>query len=200
MACDPQLSRVFLGGLPPIMKVHIRNDASGQWLENSIRYSVADADASRPGGEAVVAKLSEVLFIETLRRTSRCFPKNKPGGWPAFGTRKLEKRWPFCIASPLIHGRSLHLRTRLAFSFRPGRAFPALSLRDSIAYLTRWRFTSGRSSSPLRAIAWRRLRQKLGMSQSRPLTGPSNVSSVSRPPDSAANRNQRTVKAVRQPS
>ena len=41
MACDPQLSRVFLGGLPPILKVSIRNDASGQWLENSIRYSVA---------------------------------------------------------------------------------------------------------------------------------------------------------------
>src|SRR5215831_11761649 len=28
MACDPQLSGVFLGGLPPIMKVHIRNDAA----------------------------------------------------------------------------------------------------------------------------------------------------------------------------
>ena len=27
MTCDPQLSRVFLGGLPPIMKVNIRDDA-----------------------------------------------------------------------------------------------------------------------------------------------------------------------------
>src|SRR5207247_163506 len=40
MVCEPQLSRVFLGGLPPILKVSIRNDASGQWLEHSIRYSV----------------------------------------------------------------------------------------------------------------------------------------------------------------
>src|SRR5437667_11329941 len=62
MACEPQLSRVFLGGLPPVLKINIRNDASGQWLEDSIRYSVGNADASRPGGEAVIAKLSEVLF------------------------------------------------------------------------------------------------------------------------------------------
>ena len=34
MACEPQLSRVFLGGLPPILKINIRNDASGQWLEH----------------------------------------------------------------------------------------------------------------------------------------------------------------------
>jgi hypothetical protein len=67
MACDRQLSQVFLSGLPPVFKVGIRNDASGRWLENSIRFSVNDADASRAGGEAVLAKLSEVLFVETLR-------------------------------------------------------------------------------------------------------------------------------------
>src|SRR5579859_7595913 len=68
MVCEPQLSRVFLGGLPPVLKINIRNDASDQWLENSIRYSVGNADAFKPGGEAVIAKLSEVLFVEALRR------------------------------------------------------------------------------------------------------------------------------------
>src|ERR1700722_10235891 len=67
MVCEPHLSRMFLGGLPPVLKINIRNDASGQWLENSIRYSVANGDTSGPGGDAVIAKLSEVLFIEALR-------------------------------------------------------------------------------------------------------------------------------------
>ena len=67
MACEPRLSQVFLSGLPPVFKVNIRNDASGRWLENSIRFSVNETDASRAGGEAVLAKLSEVLFVETLR-------------------------------------------------------------------------------------------------------------------------------------
>ena len=58
MACDPQLSRVFLGGLPPVLKINIRNDASGQWLENSIRYSVGRCGRIqarwRSGGRQVV--------------------------------------------------------------------------------------------------------------------------------------------------
>ena len=74
MGCEPQLSRVFLGGLPPVLKINIQNDASGQWLEDSIRYSVGNADASRPGGEAVIAKLSEVLFVEALRRYIALLP------------------------------------------------------------------------------------------------------------------------------
>src|ERR1051326_8080150 len=54
MACDPELSKAFLGGLPPLFKVSIRNDASGRWLENSIRFSVGEAGSSRPGAEAVL--------------------------------------------------------------------------------------------------------------------------------------------------
>src|SRR3989475_11797759 len=68
MTCEPQLSRIFLGGLPPILKVSIRNDASGQWLENSIRYSAGHADASMPRGETLLAKLSEGFLLATLRR------------------------------------------------------------------------------------------------------------------------------------
>jgi len=49
MACEPRLSHVFLSGLPPVFKVSIRNDASGGWLENSIRFSVDQADVSRAG-------------------------------------------------------------------------------------------------------------------------------------------------------
>src|SRR5690349_6469472 len=40
MTCEPLMGQVFLGGLPPILKVSIRDDASGQWLEQSIRHSV----------------------------------------------------------------------------------------------------------------------------------------------------------------
>ncbi len=67
LACDSQLCRVFLGGLPRLFKVTIRDDASGRWLENSIRFSVDHGGTARAGGEAVLAKLSEVLFVETLR-------------------------------------------------------------------------------------------------------------------------------------
>lgn len=46
MACEPRLSRICLGGLPSVLKVHIRVDDSGRWLEQSVRYAVGHADAS----------------------------------------------------------------------------------------------------------------------------------------------------------
>src|SRR5262249_48160723 len=40
LACDPHLCDVILAGLPRMIKVNIRSDDGGQWLENSLRHSV----------------------------------------------------------------------------------------------------------------------------------------------------------------
>ena len=57
IVCDPQLCQTFLGGLPPIITVNIRDDPSGQWLENSLQFSVTEAARAQAGSTAVVAKL-----------------------------------------------------------------------------------------------------------------------------------------------
>jgi hypothetical protein len=79
MACEPRLSEVFLAGLPKILRVHIANEPSGQWLENSIRFSVGEANGSNAGSGLVLAKLSEVLFVETLRRYINTLPPDQIG-------------------------------------------------------------------------------------------------------------------------
>ena len=144
MACDPQLSGVFLGGLPRIIKVNIRNDASGQWLENSLRYSVDNADVSRPGGEAVLAKLSEVLFVETLRRYIALLPPEQTG-WLA-GVRDPEVG----KALALLHRRPAHPWTIASLANEVGISRSVLAERfrrylseTPIAYLTRWRLQLG---------------------------------------------------------
>lgn len=140
MACDPQLSGVFLAGLPAILKVNVRNGEAGRWLENSIRFSVEQADASRAGGEAVMAKLSEVLFVETLRRYISELPPAQTG-WLA-GARDPEigkalallhrhPAQPWTIAD-LAHEVGLS-RSVLAARFRQYLGEPPMS------YLTRWR-------------------------------------------------------------
>jgi len=144
MACDPQLSEVFLGGLPPVMKVNIRNDASGQWLENSIRYSVDNADASIPGGETVLAKLSEVLFVETLRRYIALLPHEQTG-WLA-GVRDPEVG----KALALLHRKPGDPWTIASLASEVGISRSVLAERfrrylseAPIAYLTRWRLQLG---------------------------------------------------------
>jgi AraC-like DNA-binding protein len=144
MACDRQLSQVFLSGLPPVFKVSIRNHGSGRWLENSIRFSVNEADASRAGGEAVLAKLSEVLFVETLRAYIADLPAEQIG-WLAgardsvvgktlaFMHRNPERPWTLAtLANEVGVSRSV-----LAERFRH-------YLNEApMAYLTRWRLQLG---------------------------------------------------------
>ena len=144
LACDPQLSRVFLGGLPPLVKVHIRSDATGQWLENSIRLSVAEPDTSRAGGEAVLAKLSEALFAETLRRYIALLPPEQTG-WLA-GTRDAEVG----RALALLHRQPAHPWTIAGLAQAVGISRSVLAERfrhylgePPMAYLTRWRLQLG---------------------------------------------------------
>lgn len=144
MACDPQLSQVFLSGLPRVFKVRIRNDASGKWLENSIRFSVNEADASRAGGEAVLAKLSELLFVETLRSYIAQLPADQTG-WLA-GARDVEVGKTLA----LMHRNPAHPWTIASLAKEAGVSRSVLAERfrhylneSPMAYLTRWRLQLG---------------------------------------------------------
>ena len=144
MCCDPQLGRVFLAGLPAILKVNVRSSPAGPWLEDAIRFSVRGADVSRAGEEAVLAKLSELLFVETLRRHIADLPPEQTG-WlagardPEVGTalalmhRHPGRRWTIAdLAREAGMSRSV-----LAERFRHYLSEPPMT------YLTRWRLQLG---------------------------------------------------------
>jgi AraC-like DNA-binding protein len=144
MACEPRLSQVFLSGLPPLFKVSIRNDDSGRWLESSIRFSVNEADPSRAGGEAVLSKLSEVLFVETLRTYIAQLPPEQTG-WLA-GARDLEVGKTLA----LMHRNPAHPWTIASLAKEVGASRSVLAehfrhyLNETpMAYLTRWRLQLG---------------------------------------------------------
>ena len=144
MACDPHLSQVFLSGLPPVFKVCIRNDTSGRWLENSIRFSVEEAGNHRAGGEAVLSKLSEVLFVETLRAYISHLPEEQTG-WLA-GARDSE----IGKTLALMHRNPAHPWTLVSLAKEAGVSRSVLAERfrhylnePPMAYLTRWRLQLG---------------------------------------------------------
>jgi AraC-like DNA-binding protein len=144
MACEPRLSQVFLSGLPAVFRVSIRNDASGRWLENSIRFSVDEADRPAPGREAVLAKLSEVLFVETLRAYIAQLPPEQTG-WLA-GARDPEVGKGLA----LMHRDPAHPWTVASLAKEVGVSRSVLAERfrhylnvPPMAYLTNWRLQLG---------------------------------------------------------
>jgi AraC-like DNA-binding protein len=140
MACDPSLSEVVLAGLPSMFVVNIAKDSAGQWLANSIQFSVREAGGRGSGSDVVLAKLSEVLFIETLRRFIQNLPDEQKG-WlagardPVIGEALalLHKNpsHPWTIEN-LAHHVGVS-RTRFAERFRHFIGEPPMT------YLARWR-------------------------------------------------------------
>lgn len=144
MTCDGELSRSFLGGLPPVFKVNLRRDDAGRWLEESIRFSAREAAAGCAGGEAVLAKLSEALFAETLRRYTAGLPQGQ-AGWLA-GARDPQVG----AALALLHGAPERPWTIAALASRVGvsrsvlaERFRTLLGQPPMTYLARWRLSLG---------------------------------------------------------
>ncbi len=140
LTCDPELCRILLGGLPPIVKVHIRDSSSGQWLEDTFCYSVDHAETSGPGAAAVVAKLSESLFAETLRRYIAKLPQSHTG-WLA-GVRDPDVG----KALALLHKQPSHPWTIASLANEVGVSRSVLAERfrhylsdTPMGYLMRWR-------------------------------------------------------------
>jgi AraC-like DNA-binding protein len=140
MTCDPHLSRPILDGLPPVFKVHIRADASGHWLESSILHLVEESVSGRVGSEAMLTKLSEALFVDTLRRYVDGLPEQQRG-WLAGARDPIVGK-----SLGLLHGRVAHPWTIAGLADEVGISRSALVERFTrylseppMTYLTRWR-------------------------------------------------------------
>ncbi|MFO1375817.1 MAG: AraC family transcriptional regulator [Steroidobacteraceae bacterium] len=140
MACDPQLCAPILDGLPAILRVNVRADRAGQWLEQSLLHLVEEAGAARAGADAMLAKLSEALFVDTLRRYVAALPESQTG-WLAGARDPLVGR-----SLALLHARSAHHWTIAELADAVGASRTVLVEHFSrylgeapIAYLTRWR-------------------------------------------------------------
>jgi AraC-like DNA-binding protein len=138
--CERHADRLFLAGLPVMVKINIRGDPAGEWLENSIRYLVSEAGAERPGQSVLLSKMAEALFIETLRRYMEQLPAEQTG-WLA-GARDPVVGGALAV----LHRRSGHHWTleELAAEVATSRSvlterFTKFLGEPPLTYLARWR-------------------------------------------------------------
>ena len=127
--------------------MHVTDEPSGRWLENSIRYSVDGVNGSNAGSGLVLAKLSEVLFVETLRRYINALPSEQVGCSQAPGTPSLGRRSLCCTSIPLIPGPSRLWQGRVGLSrSRLTERFRHFLGQSPMAYLAQWRLELGAES------------------------------------------------------
>jgi AraC-like DNA-binding protein len=144
LACERELSEVFLQGLPALVKVSIQGDETGLWLENSLKFAVGQASNRDPGTIAMLAKLSEVLFAETLRRFARELPAGETGWIASLRDANVGKALALLLKEPAYPWTLGELaqkagvsRTVLAERFRHFLG------ESPMAFLTNWRLRLG---------------------------------------------------------
>jgi AraC-like DNA-binding protein len=159
MACDARLARLLLAGLPPVVRVNVRGSNAGAWLEASVRYALAEARSPRPGGAGVLAKLSEVLFIEVLRLYMNEQRADRVGWLAGLGDRIVGAALNALHKEP-ARAWTLEELARAAGTSRSVLAerFAQLVGSSPMQYLTQWRMMLAanllcRSNVPLARVA-----------------------------------------------
>jgi AraC-like DNA-binding protein len=79
LGCDAKPYNPLLAALPRVL--HMRGIAAGQasWVSHFLRSVVDESNRKRPGGEAVLERMSEMLFVEVLRRYVDGLPSEQTG-------------------------------------------------------------------------------------------------------------------------
>lgn len=140
LACDSSLFDTVLAALPRVMVVNMREGLAAQWLTSSIRFSIAESAAQRAGAGTVLAKLSELMFVEAIRRYIESLPADQAGWLAGLRDRFVGK------TLALIHSRPAHAWTVEELTGAVGLSRSALAERFAglvgqppMQYLTRWR-------------------------------------------------------------
>lgn len=72
-------SNPVTASLPPVLVMDVAAGATGGWIESSFHYAAREAASGRAGSATVLSRLSELLFIEVLRRWLTEAPEGTTG-------------------------------------------------------------------------------------------------------------------------
>jgi AraC-like DNA-binding protein len=130
----------LIAALPKLLKLDLRATAAGTWIENSFRFAASEISAGRLGSTTVVAKLSELLFVEAIGRFVETLPAEQRG-WLA-GLRDAHVG----RALALLHARPTEQWTAESLARAVGLSrsvfaerFSSLVGQPPMQYLTLWR-------------------------------------------------------------
>jgi AraC-like DNA-binding protein len=140
LTCDEILSNPLLISLPRLFKVNVGTGTESAWLVSALGFAAAEAAEPQAGTATVLAKLSELLFVEAVRRCIDTLPQNERGWLAALRDRYVGR------ALSCLHTRPAHPWTvdELARSVGLSRSalaqrFTELLGQPPMQYLARWR-------------------------------------------------------------
>ena len=129
----------LLSALPRLFKVSMRG-SSASWLESSMRFATEEATSTHAGSTTVLAKLSELVFVEAVRCYVDTMPDDRKGWLAGLRDRFVAR------ALALLHARPAHPWTVEDLARRVGMSRSGFAQRFAdllgvppMQYLAQWR-------------------------------------------------------------
>ena len=156
--CDQRFSPL-VEALPTMLLVRSRDDysaidavdasgsrptvvpqGSGTWLGTTLKFTINEARAARPGNAAMLGRLTELMFVEILREYMHRLPANQ-GGWLAgLNDPHVGKALRLLHANPMRNWTVEELARESAISRSAlAERFTELVGDAPIHYLANWR-------------------------------------------------------------
>ncbi len=176
LGCDARPFNPLIASMPRV--VHIPGLAAGgnSWIQGFLRFAIEESNGKRPGGEAVLERMSEMLFVEALRRYVDTLPPDQTG-WLA-GIRdaavgralalmheKPAEAWTIerlaeeaALSRSVLHERFLHYlgQPPMQYLAQWRMQLAAASLRDTDAKVIEVAFEVGYENEAAFSRAFRR--------------------------------------------
>jgi AraC-like DNA-binding protein len=159
LGCESQIANPLVSALPKLLMLNLREGPTGQWMRSTLEFAADQEVIAQPGADSVMAKVSEVLFLEAVRRYIETLPVEETG-WLAGLRDPIIGR-----ALALLHGDVTRAWTVEELGREVGASrstiaerFTTLVGESPIQYLTGWRMRLAArqlrtSGAPLARIA-----------------------------------------------
>jgi len=79
LGCDATPFNPLLASMPRILRMPGLAAGGDSWIASFMRSAVDESNLKRPGGEAVLERMSEMMFVEVLRRYADMLPSEQTG-------------------------------------------------------------------------------------------------------------------------
>jgi AraC-like DNA-binding protein len=100
LGCDLRPFNPLIAALPRIL--HLPTARAAGWVAHAIDQAVLESNERRPGGDAVLERLSEMMFVDAARRYLESLPEDSVGWLAGLRERHVGK------ALALMHERPAH--------------------------------------------------------------------------------------------
>jgi AraC-like DNA-binding protein len=133
-------SSPLLATLPRMLSLNVAESAGGNWIASSFVFAAREIGTNAVGAASIISRLSELLFIEALRRYIAGLPPHQQGWFAALKDPFISR------ALALMHSQSDQPWTAEAVARQVGLSrsafaerFSALLGQPPMQYLAQWR-------------------------------------------------------------